>query len=57
MVKKIQLAKRMIEQAERQDLGKIIFAYKDGNIIRMETENGEHPFVWRKETWREMRNG
>ncbi len=34
--------------------GKVIFAYNDKGQIRMETERGRDPYVWRDGDWRAM---
>lgn len=37
--------------------GDVVFSYRDGNSIRMETEMGRDPYVWRDGAWRRMRAG
>lgn len=41
--------------AEKLREGKVLIAYRDGNAIRMETEYGRDPYVWR-DGWRRMRS-
>ena len=54
-MQKIKLATEQQQAAIKLNEGKVIFSYKDGNTIRMETENGEDPYVWRNGEWRRMR--
>jgi hypothetical protein len=53
-MKEIKLTKLQKEEAKKLGEGKVIVAYLDGKAIRMETENGEDPFVWRNNKWRRM---
>lgn len=45
----------MIIAAKLLNEGDIIFCYLDGKAIRMETEDGEDPYVWRHNKWVPMR--
>ncbi len=46
--------KVMVEQAELLKEGKILIVYRDFNTIRMETESGQNPYVWRSGCWKPM---
>ncbi len=50
------LAPAMIVAAEKLQEGGILFVYQDDEAIRMETVEGEDPYVWRYDTWVPMRN-
>lgn len=50
------ITKLMQEKAKALKEGKILIVYKDGTCIRMETERGVDPYVWRKGNWRKMRD-
>ena len=45
---------RMIEAAEKLNTGEIIFCYRDCGAIRMETEMGRNPYIWKNGKWKEM---
>lgn len=45
----------MIEAAKKLGTGSIIYCYQDGTSIRMETEDGNDPYVWRNNEWRPMK--
>lgn len=45
----------MIKESLKLNTGSIMVVYKDHNTIRMETELGMNPYVWRNNTWREMK--
>lgn len=45
-----ELPAEMVNEAEKLGEGGI-FAYRDGNCIRMETDTGESPYVWRSGKW------
>lgn len=49
-----ELSSQMINEAVKLGTGKILCAYRDGTSVRLETENGENPYVWRDGRWREM---
>ena len=44
----------MILESMKLKEGPIVFAYDDNGNIRMETEHGEDPFVWRRDHWQRM---
>ena len=46
---------KMNQEAEKLKTGKILFAYKDGNNICMETSRGKNPYVWQNDSWVTMR--
>jgi len=46
--------RQMKDAAQKQNLGKILVVYNDAGAIRMETEDGEDPYVWRKGRWKPM---
>lgn len=48
-------SKLMEKEAEKLKEGMILIVYKDHSAIRMETEFGEDPFVWRNNSWRRMK--
>lgn len=50
------LPQQMLAQARTLQTGAVIFAYKDGTAVRMETENGRHTYVWRRNGWKQMKN-
>ena len=50
----ITLTESMLKEAEKLNTGKVIFAYRDGLAIRIETENGYDPYVWRAGHWVNM---
>ena len=41
--------------AEELNEGDVIFLYKDKTSLRMETEDGEDPYVWRNNNWIAMK--
>lgn len=45
----------MVKAAEVLNEGSILVVYRDGTAIRMETVEGEAPFVWRENHWQRMR--
>lgn len=45
----------MIQQAGLLNEGPILIVYKDDNAIRMETRDGNDPYVWRGGKWCRMR--
>jgi hypothetical protein len=45
----------MQQQAKQLNSGQILFVYRDGQSIRLETEFARDPYVWRNNTWRRMR--
>jgi len=45
----------MLLKARALKEGKILSVYEDRGVIRMETEEGENTYVWRNNTWREMK--
>lgn len=54
-IQEIEPTEEMVEAARLLKTGKIIYCYRDGTSIRMETENGRDPYVWRDNEWRPMR--
>ncbi|MCL4683104.1 MAG: hypothetical protein KJZ92_17785 [Rhodocyclaceae bacterium] len=54
-MKEVKLTKEQRAAAATLKEGEILFAYKDGSAIRMETEKGRDPYVWRNGGWRPMR--
>jgi hypothetical protein len=56
-MRQIDLSSAQAEAAASLGEGAVIYAYKDGNAVRMETERGNDPWVWRGGEWRRMRNG
>jgi len=54
-MKEVRPTKKMSEKAKALNEGRILIVYKDGHAIRMETENGDDPYVWRDNEWRRMR--
>ena len=55
MFEEIKPTEEMLMRASALGTGKVLVVYRDGNAIRMETENGEDPYVWRDGRWRPMR--
>ena len=51
----IALNQKQKKAAENLKEGAILAAYRDDNSIRMETKNGENPYVWRENNWRAMK--
>ena len=51
---KITPTTQMIAAAKQLNTGPIIYTYRDGNAVRMETEYGDDPYVWRRDRWRAM---
>ncbi len=51
----VRLTPEQDAQATSLGEGKIVFACLDGTAVRMETEGGESPYVWRDGNWRVMR--
>jgi hypothetical protein len=45
----------MSKEAAKLKIGKIIVCYKDNNAIRIETDKGNDPYVWRNNTWIRMK--
>ncbi len=57
MITEISLDKvppEMLEAAKLLEEGPVLIVYRDGNAIRMETEQGEDPYVWRDSAWTAM---
>lgn len=52
----VMLSKEMMAAAQSLGEGPVLVVCRDGNAIRMETENGDGPYVWRGYCWRTMRN-
>lgn len=50
------LSYRMLEEAKKLQEELVLVAYKDHKIIRMETEYGKDPYVWRGGQWKAMKN-
>lgn len=55
MSNKLKPTREMVIRADELNEGGIMIVYKDHNAIRMETMDGEDPFVWRNSNWRRMR--
>ena len=53
-MKEISLTMEQKKAAENLNEGKVIYSYLDGKNIRMETEEGDDPFVWRVDRWKRM---
>ena len=53
-MKEIKLTEEQNKAAVALNEGEVLCAYRDGNTIRMETKEGEDPFVWRNGKWRRM---
>lgn len=47
--------KEMIKAASLLNEGPVILWYKDGSQIRMETREGDDPYVWRGGKWVRMK--
>lgn len=45
---------RIRKAASALNEGAIIFVYHDGPALRMETERGVNPYVWRGGNWQPM---
>ena len=54
MFKEIKLNKVQNDAANKLGEGKVIYSYLDCKAIRMETEEGEDPWVWRNDKWVRM---
>jgi hypothetical protein len=53
-VKEVELTAVMLKEAETLGEGQVLISYLDGTSIRMETEEGEDPYVWRQDHWQPM---
>lgn len=49
------LTKDQKRAAEELNEGDVIFFYKDATSLRIETEDGEDPYVWRNGNWVKMK--
>lgn len=56
-MKTIQLTQAQLEAAEALQEGPVAYAYLDDQEVRMETEEGNDPYVWRRGTWVSMVDG
>ena len=54
-MKQIELSSAQRAAGEKLGEGLVVFAYRDGNTIRMETARGKDPWVWRGGEWRMMK--
>lgn len=54
-MEKINPTVEMVKQAEFLNQGPILIVYKDDNAIRMETDTGNDPYIWRGGKWCRMR--
>ncbi len=50
----IRPTRAMVEAAARLNEGPILIVYRDGSAIRMETDQGDDPYVWRGGAWARM---
>lgn len=55
-MKFVSLTQEQIIEAKRLNEGLIIVSYNDNGRIRMETEDGLDPYVWRDGRWVPMVN-
>lgn len=46
-----QVPQDMLEAARLLNEGPVLIVYRDGTAVRMETEQGEDPYIWRGSTW------
>lgn len=54
-MKEITLTQVQIDAASDLNEGRVLYAYLDGTSVRMETENGADPYVWRGGKWIPMK--
>ncbi len=54
MFDEIRPTEPMLKEAEKLQEGEILICYLDEGSIRIETESGQDPYVWRNGTWRRM---
>lgn len=55
-MEEINPTKEMVQAAQALNEGPVVVLYKDGNTIRMETRDGDDPYVWRDNKWHPMKN-
>lgn len=56
-MKTIQLNEAQLEAAAALNEGPVAYAYLDEQEVRMETEEGNDPYVWRRGKWVPMVSG
>lgn len=53
-MQEIEPTPEMVESVKKLNEGPLIFVYRDGTVIRGETQHGKDPLVWRGGNWRRM---